>query len=84
MVYYGFMARMIRDFRSSYTFRLRKAPLTFLDGVVAILGAEKELMSKYNTDRTDTQADLNSLKSDWQAVGDDMYTALNKFEHEWE
>lgn len=36
----------------------------------------------YNENLTPEEADFAALKSDWQAVGDDIEYALNQFEEE--
>lgn len=74
------MVKTLKTIRKSYTFRLRKTPLTFLEGFSAILDIDGELIVKYNVDDTEQEADFYSLLSDWMAVGSDMYFALNQHE----
>ena len=73
------MTQYLRDIRNSYTFRLRKHAPTLIEGVASALEVSGHLMSKYNTDKTDNQADANSLGADWKAVGKDMYSALGQY-----
>lgn len=73
------MISILRETRSSDTFRLRKVPDSFLEGVASILDTVGTLQSKYNVDRTDNEADFNSLQSDWKAVGKDLYFALRVY-----
>lgn len=73
------MRESLKEIRKSYTFRLRKQPQTFLEGFASVLGADENILNKYNTDSTDEEADRNALNSDWKAVGQDMYSALKKY-----
>ena len=73
------MTQYLRNIRNSYTFRLRKHTPTFVEGVASALEVGGHLMNKYNVDKTDNQADANSLGADWQAVGNDMYSALSQY-----
>lgn len=73
------MAEILHNIRNSYTFRLRKNPLTFIEGVAAVLDLSGEIVEKYNTDATDNEADFHSLSADWKAVGKDMRIALERY-----
>ena len=73
------MTSILRNIRKSYTFRLRKKPPTFIEGVADILDLGGEIVEKYNTDMTDNEADSHSLSADWKAVGKDMYIALEQY-----
>lgn len=74
------MSEILRDIRNSHTFRLMKEPSTFLEGVSSVFDVGGKIMDKYNTDDTDENADLNALRSDWRAVGEDMYSALDTYD----
>ena len=39
-------------------------------------------VSKYNQDKTGTEADTNSLRADWYAVGNDLWKAIKQYERE--
>ncbi len=60
------------------TFRLFDRP-SFLDGFSTIVDF-RNLIERYHTDRTEIQADLNSLKSDWEVIGSDIGVAISKYE----
>lgn len=72
---------VIRNIRESYTFRLRKHPLGFIEGVASLLNTNEDIASNYNQDETDEVADFNSLESDWKAVGKDLYDALKVYDN---
>ncbi len=38
-----------------------------------------ESKERYNYDETEKEADTNSLRSDWCAIGQDMWTALEEY-----
>jgi len=70
-----------KEFRNEicyYSFRLFKEP-SFLDGFTSILQF-KNLIDRYNTDKTEELADRNSIKSDWKAVGNDIWSAFKEYE----
>jgi hypothetical protein len=70
---------ILRNIRNSHTFRLRKKPVTFMEGLVAVFCSNEEITDKYNLDKTDEQADFNSLESDWKAIGKDLNYAINVY-----
>lgn len=74
-----FMGNILTDIRKSSTFGLRKRPLTFMEGVSAVLDTGGSVMGNYNTDKTDNKADFHALERDWKAVGADMYHALETY-----
>jgi len=61
-----------------YSFRLFNKP-SFIDGFTSILDF-RDLIKRYNTDKTDELADGNSIKSDWKAIGSDIWSALKEYE----
>lgn len=60
-------------------FRLIKNRASFLGGVISLIDINKSIKDSYNTDKTEKEADVNSLKSDWEAVGQDMYNAIERY-----
>ncbi len=73
------MAEIMKNIRNSDTFRLIKGHQTFVEGIASILDVGGNIINKYNTDEADDVADYNSLQADWNAVGKDMYSALNEY-----
>lgn len=67
-------------YKSSPSFRLFLERQNFLTGFTSVFDLYKPLEGKYNTDSSTHEADQNSLKSDWMAVGQDMRSALKKYE----
>lgn len=65
---------------NSPTFRLFNECPTFLTGFTSVFDLYQPLEDKYKTDSTEQHADSNSLESDWLAVGNDMRSALSKYE----
>ena len=39
-------------------------------------------LNEYNQNKTPEEADVAAIRSDWQAVGDDIQVAMNKFSEE--
>ncbi|HUC01946.1 MAG TPA: hypothetical protein VMA75_03500 [Candidatus Paceibacterota bacterium] len=74
------MGSYIENFKENaagkYTFRLFDEP-TFLKGFTSLFDF-REIIDLYHTDKTTKEADLNSLKSDWKAVGDDLRSAITE------
>ena len=65
----------------SQSFRLFKQMPSFVDGFASLINlAPSE--SKYNYDKTTEEADLNSLRADWFAIGQDLWEAIKKYERE--
>ena len=50
---------------------------TFAEGAGSVLDLFGEL-AQYNTSRTEREADLRALRSDWASVGDYLWIALAK------
>ena len=40
---------------------------------------DSKIITNYNIDDTDNQADYNSLKADWDAVGKDLRSAFDQY-----
>lgn len=64
---------------SSKTFRLFKEHPTFLGGFSSLLDVSASLSRNIKKNDTDNEADENSLRSDWEAVGNDVYEAIDKY-----
>lgn len=66
--------------RKSPTFRLIKVSRSngFLEGASQLLSVNERVVEKYNTDEQVNDADYKSLESDWKAVGQDLYFAIDK------
>lgn len=62
---------------SPYTTRLFSRP-SFLEGMGRIFDF-MGLLNDYQYDKTEKEADLNALRSDWFAVGDDIRTAIKTY-----
>jgi len=61
---------------SGYTFRLFKREPSFFEGVIAMLDFSGDL---YNYDKSEKEADLNSLHADWLAVGKDLRNVIDEY-----
>jgi hypothetical protein len=64
---------------NSPTFRIMRKKQSFIDGVSSVVdffGNEKE---KYYFDKTEKEADANSIYADWVAVGNDMKEAIDNY-----
>ncbi|MBI2415481.1 MAG: hypothetical protein HYV33_02325 [Candidatus Kerfeldbacteria bacterium] len=74
------ISRNMQEYLGQHTFRLFDRP-KFVDGLTSFIDFRKQ-MDKYKTDETANMADVNSLASDWKAVGSDMQSALLKYGRE--
>ncbi len=70
---------MSEIFKNSPTFRLFKKEPSLLDGVSFLIDHSSNL-DRYNHDKTDNEADINSLRADWYAVGNDLWDTIQKYE----
>ena len=72
----------MENIKNSPTFRLFVRP-SFIDGWARIidLGATLDM---YNKNKTEQEADILALKSDWKAVGNDIKSAIDKFKYHHE
>ncbi len=57
------------------------AGASFLEGVARVLDLGGTL-NVYNESETPGDADARALASDWQAVGDDIQSAIGKYKQE--
>jgi hypothetical protein len=69
---------MSEAFRNSPTFRLFKREPSFIDGVASLVDHSPNL-ERYRQDRTPQEADVNSLRADWFAIGNDLHEAINAY-----
>lgn len=66
---------------NSPTFRLFRNRPSFIEGASYIMDLSSG-ESRYNVNLTEKEADLDSLASDWVAVGKDMRKAFELYEQE--
>lgn len=69
---------MSNAFQNSYTFRLFKKEPSFIDGVVSLVDISPNNL-RYNQDQTEKEADINSLRADWYAIGSDLWQTIEKY-----
>lgn len=65
----------------SQTFRLFKRMPSFIDGVASLIDFSPNRF-RYNYDIAPNEADINSLRADWFAIGDDLRKTIEKYERE--
>jgi hypothetical protein len=70
---------MSEIFKKSPTFRLFKREPSVLEGISRILDVGSN-SQKYNNSNTENEADSRALKSDWQAVGNDLRSSIKQYE----
>ena len=70
-------------FRKSPTFRLFKREPSFSDGIATLIDMSPNL-TRYNQDDTENEADINSLRADWYAIGHDMLKTIEDYEQQRE
>jgi hypothetical protein len=66
---------------SPFTRILFPRPSIF-DGLARLFDSSGSL-NKYNTSRTPAEADIKAMTADWNAVGEDIWDALEMFEEEY-
>ena len=62
------------------SFRLFSRP-SFVEGAARLMDLAGSLNS-YNTSPSSADADRYAMQSDWRAVGDDLWYALDRYKHE--
>jgi hypothetical protein len=67
------------NMKSSKTFRLFKEHPSFLGGFSSLFDISDTLSSNIRKDNTENDADTKSLRSDWEVVGGDVYSAIDKY-----
>ena len=72
---------MSEMFKNSPTFRLFRREPSFLDGIASLVNMSSNLF-RYNQDTTEIEADTNSLRADWYAIGEDLWKAIKEYERE--
>ncbi len=70
---------MSEIFNNSYTFRLFKKEPSFIDGFSSLVDISPNIL-RYNQDNTEKEADTNSLRADWYAIGGDLWSAVKNYE----
>jgi hypothetical protein len=66
-------------YAQSPTFRLFRKHPSFSDGMASLVDLSNN-QSRYNYDKNEIEADINSLHSDWVAVGDDLRGVIKKYD----
>jgi hypothetical protein len=66
--------------RNSYALSLKKEQTTFIEGAASAIDIGGDLMKKYQTYQTESEADMTSLRKDWEAIGQDIRTALDSYD----
>ena len=61
------------------TFRLLKKEPSFKDGMASLIDMSPN-QSHYNIDKTEKEADTNSLRADWYTIGNDLWDTIQKYE----
>ncbi len=72
---------MSEIFKNSYTFRLFKNEPSFTDGISSLIDRSPNIL-RYNQDVTEKEADINSLRADWYAIGNDLWNGIKKYEQQ--
>jgi len=69
---------MSEAFKNSPTFQLFKHEPSAVSGMATLLDLGSTL-NRYVTSKTENDADRKALKSDWQAVGNDMKSSIDSY-----
>ena len=64
---------------TKHTLRLFNRSHSFSEGFGSLLDFSS-LISNYDTDKSDDEADINSLRADWLAIATDMWNAIREHE----
>ncbi len=64
---------------NSYTFRLFRKTPSLINGISSSLDFFGDDSTHYKINKTEKEADFDSIYSDWQAVGNDMREALKEY-----
>jgi len=70
---------MSEIFKNSFTFRLFKKEPSLTDGLASLVDMSPNI-ARYHQDETGNEADINSLRADWYAIGDDLWKAVKNYE----
>ena len=73
------MTGTMKAARKSYTFRLKKRPSSFVEGMSSVSDIGGEIIDNYKTEYSDEKADCRSLESDWKAVGEDIWSSMRTY-----
>lgn len=66
-------------YAQSPTFRLLKKRPSFSGGIASLVDLSNN-QSRYNYDKNESEADINSLYADWVAIGDDLRGVIKKYD----
>jgi hypothetical protein len=64
---------------NKYVFGKLFAQPSFIEGMARTLDIGNTLQ-KYNEASTETEADIEAMKNDWRAIGDDIRAAISGYE----
>ena len=81
MVKYDDDMNIGQPLEQSYTFRLFAQMPSFLGGFASLIDLSPS-EKKYNYDTTPDEADVNALRADWWAIGDDLRNTIKEYERE--
>ena len=65
--------------KSKYVFGKLFARPSFAEGAGRLLDMGAT-MQRYNTSKTEAQADIDAIRNDWRAVGEDFRVSINQYE----
>ncbi|MBI2100822.1 MAG: hypothetical protein HYT47_02280 [Candidatus Vogelbacteria bacterium] len=65
--------------KNPYVFNRLFAEPSFFEGVARVLDLGTTLQ-EYNVSETEQEADIEALKNDWRAVGDDLRSSIKNYE----
>jgi hypothetical protein len=65
--------------KNNYVFGKLFAEPSFVEGVSRVLDVGGT-MQEYNTSETENEADIEALKNDWRAVGEDLAFSIKRYE----
>ena len=65
--------------KNLYVFSRLFAEPSFIEGMSRVIDLGGTLQ-EYNTSETENKADMEALRSDWRAVGDDLKFSIKNYE----
>lgn len=65
-----------------YVFGKLYAQPSFIEGMARNVDIFNTLR-EYNESATETQADIDALRNDWGAIGEDLRASIKNYEQEW-
>jgi hypothetical protein len=78
---YDYNITMDNNLNKSHSFRLFKQMPSFWGGFASLINFSPS-EKKYNYNPTPNGADIDSLRNDWRAVGEDLWQAIHDYERE--